>query len=105
MTAHDILTLSPKFWALQHAPELPHDIASFAILSAHVNLTTGTLVRYLEGRDDLKSLVESLLRLETVGVFLLSERGHGLDSFNIETTATLVDGGFILNTPREEAAK
>ena len=37
--------------------------------------------------------------------FLLSERGHGLDAFNIETTATLTTEGFILNTPREEASK
>lgn len=46
-----------------------------------------------------------MLRLDTVGVYLLSERGHGLDVFNLETTATKTKDGFILETPREEAAK
>jgi hypothetical protein len=60
----------------------------------------------LNARPDFRLLVHELLRFEKVGIFLLTERGHGLDSFNIETTATrLSDGGYILNTPREEAAK
>jgi hypothetical protein len=45
------------------------------------------------------------LRFDTVGIYLLTERGHGLDAFNIETTATKTPEGFIINTPREEACK
>lgn len=81
------------------------DIAMFTIIAAHVGLTIGTLSRHLKKRPDLRRLVERLLRFETVGIYLLTERGHGLDAFNIETTATKTPDGYILHTPREEAAK
>ncbi|KZV67237.1 hypothetical protein PENSPDRAFT_584288 [Peniophora sp. CONT] len=106
LTPADVLNYSPKFWSLHLDPVNPLDIACFTILAAHTNLTVGTLARYLDERPDLKPLVASMLRLDTVGIYLLSERGHGLDSFNNETTATRTpDGGYILNTPREEATK
>ncbi|KAG5645680.1 hypothetical protein DXG03_005518 [Asterophora parasitica] len=81
------------------------DIAMFTILAAHVGLTIGTLSRHLKRRPDFKPLVDRLLRFDTVGIYLLTERGHGLDAFNIETTATKTSNGYILHTPREEAAK
>lgn len=81
------------------------DIAMFTILAAHVGLTIGTLSRHLKRRPDLRPLVDRLLRFDTVGIYLLTERGHGLDAFNIETTATKTKDGFILHTPREEATK
>lgn len=81
------------------------DIAMFTILAAHVGLTIGTLSGHLKTRPDFKPLVDRLLRFDTVGIYLLTERGHGLDSFNIETTATKTSNGYILHTPREEAAK
>ena len=86
-------------------PICSFDTAMFTILAAHVGLTIGTLSRHLPRRPDLRPLVESLLRLDTVGIYLLTERGHGLDAFNIETTAVKTDNGFVLNTPREEATK
>ncbi|KIP07465.1 hypothetical protein PHLGIDRAFT_415065 [Phlebiopsis gigantea 11061_1 CR5-6] len=101
----DVLTFSPKFWDMHLDPVLPLDIGCFTIIAAHVNLTVGTIARHLPRRLDLVPLVKSLLSLDTVGVYLLSERGHGLDAFNIETTATKCNGGYILHTPREEAAK
>jgi acyl-CoA oxidase len=40
------------------------------------------------------------------GQFCLTELGHGLDVFNMKTTATLLDTGeFDLHTPDESAAK
>ena len=40
------------------------------------------------------------------GQFCLTELDHGLDAFNLETTATLTDDmTFILNTPHPGAAK
>lgn len=77
----------------------------FTILVCQVSLTIGTLSRHLRSRPDLKPLVDRLMRFETVGIYLLTERGHGLDAFNVETTAIKTPHGFILNTPREEAAK
>ncbi|VDC07105.1 unnamed protein product [Peniophora sp. CBMAI 1063] len=106
LTLSDVLDYSPKFWDMHLDPIIPLDIATFTILAAHVNLTIGTLARYVKDRPDLEPLLASMLRLDTVGIYLLSERGHGLDSFNDETTATrMANGEYILNTPREEATK
>ncbi|KAF8994018.1 acyl-CoA oxidase, partial [Cyathus striatus] len=105
LTANDVQYCSPRFWALMMDPICSRDIAMFTILAAHIGLTIGTLSRHLKRRPDFKPLVDRLLRFDTVGIYLLTERGHGLDAFNIETTATKVPGGYILNTPREEAAK
>ncbi|OBZ76897.1 Acyl-coenzyme A oxidase-like protein [Grifola frondosa] len=90
LNAEDILHCTPKYWAMQSDPAMPLDIACFTIISSC---------------PDLQPLLHRLLAFEAVGLYLLSERGHGLDGFNIETTATKTDTGFILNTPREEAAK
>lgn len=81
------------------------DNAMTTILLVHVGLTIGTLSRHLHRRPDLLPLVNRLLQFNTIGLYLLSERGHGLDAFNIETTATKTSQGFIINTPREEACK
>ena len=105
LTAKDVLESSDKFWALQSDPRLPLDCACYTILAAHVGLAIGTLAKFADYRRDVADLVKSMLKFDTVGLFLLSERGHGLDAFNIETTATLTADGFILNTPREEASK
>jgi len=81
------------------------DISMFTILVCQTNLVIGTLARHVKKRPDLKPLMNRLVRLEVGGIYLLTERGHGLDALNIETTATKTLDGFILNTPREEATK
>ncbi|RPD65716.1 hypothetical protein L227DRAFT_583521 [Lentinus tigrinus ALCF2SS1-6] len=86
-------------------PRLALDVACYTILAAHVGLTIGTLAKFARDRGDVAALVNSMLKFDTVGLYLLSERGHGLDAFNVESTATLTPEGFILNTPREEASK
>lgn len=105
LTASDIQFCSDRFWGMMNDPIMSLDIAMFTVLAAHVGLAIGTLSRHLRKRPDLKPLVQRLLRFETVGLYLLTERGHGLDAFNIETTATQTQDGYILHTPREEAAK
>ncbi|KAF8228423.1 acyl-CoA oxidase [Tricholoma matsutake] len=105
LTVSDIQFCSSNFWAMMNDPICSLDIAMFTILAAHVGLTIGTLSRYLKQRPDLRPLVNRLLRFDTVGIYLLTERGHGLDAQNIETTAIKTNDGYILNTPREEAAK
>ena len=105
LTAKDVLESSDKFWALQFDPRLPLDCACYTIIAAHVGLAIGTLAKFADYRRDVADLVKGMLKFDTVGLFLLSERGHGLDAFNIETTATLTPEGFVLNTPREEASK
>ena len=105
LSAADVQFCSERFWTLMNDPIMSLDIAMFTVLAAHVGLAIGTLSRHLRKRPDLKTIVQRLLRFETVGLYLLTERGHGLDAFNIETTATQTADGYILHTPREEAAK
>ncbi|KAE9402542.1 acyl-CoA oxidase [Gymnopus androsaceus JB14] len=105
LSAADVEHCSPKFWSLMTDPICSLDIAMFTIIAAHVGLTIGTLSRHLKSRPDLRPLVDRLLRFDTVGIYLLTERGHGLDAFNIETTATKNKHGFVLHTPCEEATK
>ena len=105
LSASDVEHCSAKYWSMITDPILSLDAAMVTILLAHVGLTIGTLARHLRKRPDLRPLVNQLLRFDTVGIYLLTERGHGLDAFNIETTATKTSQGFIINTPREEASK
>jgi alkylation response protein AidB-like acyl-CoA dehydrogenase len=98
--------MTPKFWSMHLDPNISLDYGLFTILAAQINLTVGTLARYLNSRPDLVPLVSALLKGDVIGLFLLSERGHGLDAINIETTAHLqADGSYVLHTPHEEATK
>jgi acyl-CoA oxidase len=106
LSALDVQFCSERFWRLFRDPMCAIDGAMFTILAAHIGLAIGTLSRHLDSRPDLRPLVHELLRFDKVGLFLLTERGHGTDSFNLETTATRkADGSYVLNTPREEASK
>jgi acyl-CoA oxidase len=106
LTADDILQTTPKFWEMYLDPNIALDYGLFTILTAQINLTIGTLSRYLATRPDLVPLVDALLKGDVIGLYLLSERGHDLDSLNIETTAhQQEDGSYVLNTPNEEANK
>ncbi|KAH8999690.1 hypothetical protein EDB86DRAFT_3075757 [Lactarius hatsudake] len=106
LTVDDVLKMTPKFWELHLDPIVALDYGLFTIIAAQINLTVGTLSRFLPTRRDLVPLVKSLLKGETMGLFLLSERGHGLDALNIETTAhQQEDGSYVLHTPHEEATK
>ena len=105
LSASDVEHCSDKYWSMVTDPILLLDTAMVTILFVHVGLTIGTLAHHLHRRPDLEPLVNRLLRFDTVGIYLLTERGHGLDAFNVETTATKTSQGFIINTPREEASK
>jgi acyl-CoA oxidase len=106
LTADDVLNMTPKFWSMHLDPNIALDYGLFTILAAQINLTVGTLSRYLPKRPDLAPLVNALLKGDIIGLYLLSERGHGLDAINIETTAhQQEDGSYVLNTPHEEATK
>lgn len=91
---------------MQLDPNIALDFGLFAILTAQINLTVGTLSRYLTTRPDLVPLANALLKGDVIGLYLLSESGHCLDDLNVETTAhQQEDGSYILNTPNEEATK
>lgn len=94
-----------RFWDMQADPILVLDVGCANILGCHINLFIGTLGALLPRRPDLMPIVDGALKGDFFGNFLLSEVAHGLDIMNLETTATMVADGFILNTPHKGAAK
>ncbi|KAI0066072.1 acyl-CoA dehydrogenase NM domain-like protein [Artomyces pyxidatus] len=106
LTAEDLLTLSPTYWEFHTDPILVMDGAAGTLLTIHYNLCAGTLAAFSPGRPDVLRTVQDILAFRTSGQYCLTELGHGLDVFHLETTATLLpDGNFELNTPTESAAK
>ncbi|ETW76219.1 hypothetical protein HETIRDRAFT_330511, partial [Heterobasidion irregulare TC 32-1] len=106
MTIEDMSMLAEKFRGCYSDPILLHDNAATTLLTIHLNLVIGTLSRYVQGRNDLWSLINDLLSFRTFGQFLLTEQGHGLDAKSLDTTATwLPTGGFCLHAPSPQAVK
>lgn len=105
LSAKEIATCSKRFWDMQRDPILVLDIGCNNILACHINLFLGTLIPLAKSRPELQPIIEKSMRCEIFGNMLLSEIGHGLDILNLETTATKVADGFILNTPHPGAAK
>ncbi|KAJ3543335.1 hypothetical protein NM688_g5865 [Phlebia brevispora] len=105
LSVDDIASRSQRFWDMQTDPVLPLDAGCLIILGCHLNLFAGTLCSFLPRRPDLRPILESAVKGEFFGHMLLTEVGHGLDIMNLETTATKVEDGYILNTPHSSAAK
>jgi len=106
MTIDDILHLTPKFWDMHRDPVILEDSAAYTYVTMQYNLCAGTIVQFLEGRPDLVRVVDDLLKYKIHGRFLLTEVGHGLDTSNVETTATLLDSGdFVIHSPTQSSAK
>ncbi|KAJ4490545.1 hypothetical protein J3R30DRAFT_3278550 [Lentinula aciculospora] len=103
---NDILQMSDKLWDLHADPIVSMDGAATTMLSIHYNLVIGMIGPLLPARPDLVPLIQRLLDFEIIGQCMLTEVEHGLDSRQIETTATLLpDGSLDLNTPHPGAAK
>ncbi|KAF9769306.1 hypothetical protein IL306_013290 [Fusarium sp. DS 682] len=106
MTVEDIMEPSPKFWEYHTNYITTADTAVTTILTIHWNLCMGTIASYPNPHPALTSVLSELQQFQSVGEFMLTEVGHGLDARNIETTATRnIDGSFDLHTPVLEAAK
>ncbi|TFY67211.1 hypothetical protein EVJ58_g1760 [Rhodofomes roseus] len=105
LSLEDVETCSQRFWDMHKDPALVLDVGCANVLACHYNLFLGTVAPLVRRRKDLTPLVERALAGDIIGNFLLTEVGHGLDILNIETTATKVADGFVLNTPHPAAAK
>ncbi|KAF8173015.1 acyl-CoA dehydrogenase/oxidase [Mycena galopus ATCC 62051] len=100
------MSLSLKFWNMHTDPNICFDGAATTLLTIQYNLAAGTLGAFVTDRADIASIVDDLLNFKAIGQFCLTELDHGLDVFNLETTATLLDDGqFELHTPHPGAAK
>ncbi|KAJ7485867.1 acyl-CoA dehydrogenase/oxidase [Mycena latifolia] len=106
LTLEDIVSLSPKFWDLHTDPIVCLDGAATTLIAIQYNLVAGTLGAFVSDRNDILKIVNDIIDFKAIGTFCLTELGHGLDVFNLETTATLLDDGrFELHTPHPGAAK
>lgn len=75
------------------------DGAATTLLTIQYNLAAGTLAPFAFKRPELQPILKKIMDLFFSAQFLLSEVGHGLDSPNLETTATLLPTGeFDLHT-------
>ncbi|KIY63257.1 acyl-CoA dehydrogenase NM domain-like protein, partial [Cylindrobasidium torrendii FP15055 ss-10] len=106
LTVEDVMTLSDKFWKMHMDPIAWHDGCSITVMTIHLNLAIGTIGTYAKDRPDLQKLCQDMIEAKAFGQFCLTEAGHGLDAYNLETTATLQDdGSFVLNSPNRGASK
>ncbi|KAI1392473.1 putative acyl-CoA oxidase [Hypoxylon trugodes] len=106
ITIDDIVRMRPKFWGFNRHLVAMRDPAVSTILGIHWNLCMGTIARFSHDQPHLVKLLEDLERFDICGEFLLTEVSHGLDAYNLETTATLLpDGSFELHTSNSGAAK
>jgi acyl-CoA oxidase len=95
-----------KFWDLHLSPVMAYDGAATTLLTIQYNLVIGTLAPYAAKQPYLASLMYDLLKFRTLGQFLCTEVGHGLDVASMQTTATqLSSGEFLLSSPSDKAAK
>ncbi|CAA7262230.1 unnamed protein product [Cyclocybe aegerita] len=106
-TAKDITELSPKFWKLHLDPIWSVDGAAGTLCTIQLNLCAGTLCRFAsKSAPWVQETLQKVLSFEYCGQYCVTEVGHGLDAFHMETTATLLDNGeFELHTPSEAGAK
>ncbi|MEU3986064.1 acyl-CoA dehydrogenase [Streptomyces sp. NPDC026672] len=97
------LALDPAALSAVHEHAGVADAGMATMLSIHVNLFLGSLLDHDHAERDLTPYV----RMDRIGTFLCTERDHGNDALQLETTATLdrESGGFVLHTPTPGAAK
>ena len=69
LTADDVPKMTHKFWEMHLDPNIALDYGLFTIFTAQINLTVGTLSRYLTKRPDLAPLVDALLKGDVIGPF------------------------------------
>ena len=77
--------------------ELAYADSSFTtFFGVHSGLAMGSIARF--GTDEQKARwLPSMARCQTIGAFALTEPDHGSDAAHLETTATPVDGGYLID--------
>jgi hypothetical protein len=64
LTAHDVTTLSPKFWAMHTNNIAAVDLAPMVILTIQYNLAAGTIAPWAEKRPELRPILQKILDFE-----------------------------------------
>lgn len=65
----------------------------------------GGAVQMLGTRHHHERYLPGIMSLDLPGCFAMTESGHGSDVQHLRTTATFTDGGFVIDTPDDEARK
>ncbi|MEV6648033.1 acyl-CoA dehydrogenase [Amycolatopsis sp. NPDC051371] len=65
----------------------------------------GGAVQLLGTERHHERYLRSIMNLDLLGCFAMTEHGHGSDVQHLRTTATFVDGGFVVHTPDAMATK
>jgi acyl-CoA oxidase len=65
----------------------------------------GGAVQMLGTRRHHERYLPGIMSLDLPGCFAMTESGHGSDVQHLRTTATFTDGGFVIDTPDDEARK
>ncbi|GHG33580.1 MULTISPECIES: acyl-CoA dehydrogenase family protein [Amycolatopsis] len=65
----------------------------------------GGAVQLLGTERHHERYLRAIMDLDVLGCFAMTEHGHGSDVQHLRTTATYVDGGFVINTPDAMARK
>lgn len=65
----------------------------------------GGAVQLLGTQRHHERYLRAIMDLELLGCFAMTEHGHGSDVQHLRTTATFVDGGFVVHTPDAMARK
>jgi acyl-CoA oxidase len=65
----------------------------------------GGAVQMLGTRRHHERYLPGIMSLDVPGCFAMTESGHGSDVQHLRTTATFTDGGFVIDTPDDEARK
>ncbi|MEV4057451.1 acyl-CoA dehydrogenase [Amycolatopsis sp. NPDC049688] len=65
----------------------------------------GGAVQLLGTQRHHERYLRAIMDLDLLGCFAMTEHGHGSDVQHLRTTATFVDGGFVIDTPDAMAQK
>ncbi|KAJ5770409.1 Acyl-CoA dehydrogenase/oxidase [Penicillium nucicola] len=102
----DIVYMTPKFCKMNLQPLAGLDIGTLNLLSIQTNLFIGTLGPFAVNRPELNSILQAAMNFEISAQYMLTELNHGLDTRNLQTTATILpDGDIDLHTPSPGDAK
>ncbi|MFD5419241.1 acyl-CoA dehydrogenase [Streptomyces sp. NPDC127069] len=83
------------------------DPALFYAMFLHHCMTTGAVLEFGAGREDLADVLEELAATERVGALLMTELGHGNSNASVRTVAEYDADReeFVLRTPEPAAVK
>ncbi|KAJ7346321.1 hypothetical protein DFH08DRAFT_810154 [Mycena albidolilacea] len=87
LTAQDVTTLSPKFWAMRTDSIAAVDIAPTTLLTIQYNLAAGTIAPWVEQHPEVRPILQKILDFEVSNI-------HYMDSANkkhSENSTTLHD--------------